>query len=138
MTQELHPRGTLYPFSEIIRATTADTTNTTIWTIPAKTIITMVLAKVVVAGSGSTTNYATVGDEDDEDGFLAGFDPNSAADTIIGEVPTTRGAYLYDGTVKAGYWKLYPAAKSMIVDCEVTTLTTQITFDVMVFGYRYG
>jgi hypothetical protein len=131
------PYKTGYQFCEVLKAQTAGLTNTTIWVIPPGTLVKDVWVRVLTAGNGNTTDYITVGDEDDEDGFIAGFDPNSAAGTIIGDDPTERGAYLYDGTKKALCGKYYSASKNMIVDCEVvTSLTTNPIFEVIVSGIR--
>ena len=137
MANDGTPYKTAYPFAEVFLAQTAGLTNTTIWTIPPGTLIQDVWVKVVTAGDGNTTDYICVGDEDDEDGFIAGFDPNSAAGTIIGDAPDERGAYLYDSTKKTLCGKYYSSSKSMIVDCEVvTSLATNPIFEVIVSGLR--
>jgi len=136
--QATTPKQTLAPFAEVFRATTAGTTDVNIWNIPAKTLITDVFVVCVTAGVGNTTAYAAVGDEDDEDGFIAGFDPTSAAATCIGDDPTERGDYLYDSTKKALCGKYYSATKTMEVVLEnATNVTTNPVFDVFVMGYRY-
>jgi len=137
--QGINPTQTLYPFAECIRAVTVGTTDVDLWEIPAKTLITDVFVVVVTAGVGNTTAYAAVGDEDDEDGFIAGFDPTSAAATCIGDDPTERGDYLYDSTKKALCGKYYATTKSMEVVLEnATNVTTNPIFDVFVMGYRYA
>uniref|UniRef100_A0A6M3K884 Uncharacterized protein n=1 Tax=viral metagenome TaxID=1070528 RepID=A0A6M3K884_9ZZZZ len=136
--QATTPKGAMYPFSEVFKAVTVGTTNTDIWQIPPYTIIENVWVYCVTAGVGSTTNYVTVGDDSDADGFIAGFNPASTAGTIIGDDPTERGDYLYDSTKKSLCGKVYGATgSSLIVDCEVTTNSTEPIFDVLVTGYRY-
>ena len=139
MVNEGTPYKTAYPFNEVLLVQNDGTTNVDIWTIPPGTIIKDVWVRVITAGNGNTTDYVTVGDEDDEDGFIAGFDPNSAANTIIGDDPTERGDYLYDSTKKTLCGKYYSASKQMVVDCEVvTSLTTNPIFEVIVSGIRFS
>lgn len=135
----LNPTRTAYPFVEVFRAQTSGVTDVNIWNIPAYTIITDVWVRVVTAGVGNTTSYVAVGDQDDEDGFIAGFDPNSAAETCVGDDPTERGDYLYDATKKTLCGKFYKATKTLEVVLEIATnVTTEPIFDVIVAGYRFS
>jgi len=137
---ELNPTSSVYPFAERFRVQSNGITDVEVWEIPVGTIITDVFVIVVTAGVGSTTNYVVVGDESDEDGFIAGFNPASTAGTVIGDDPTERGDYLYDSTKKALCGKVYVATSTLEVACEVATNTTDPIFDLIVIGYRvrYG
>ena len=134
---ELNPTTTGYPFVERFRVQTDGTTDKDIWEIPVGTIITDIWVRIVTAGVGQTTDYIAIGDESDEDGFIAGFDPNSVAGTIIGDDPTERGDYLYDSTKKSLCGKVYTSTSTLEAVAEVATaLTTNPIFDVIVAGYR--
>ena len=131
------PKKTLYPFAEMFEIATVSTTQTDIWDIPEGTIITMVMAKIKTAGTGS--GNLIIGDDDDDNGYVLAADATAAADTIYGDSVTERGAYLSTGTSAehAGHWKVYTAAgKELKIDCSAA-LTTEATVDVFVFGYRY-
>ncbi len=130
----------LYPFSEMFQVDTSSTDAVTFWNIPAGTIITMVLAKINVAGTGS--GNLIVGDEDDDNGFILACDATSTADTVFGDITNERGAYLNAAVPTAGgadepKWKVYTATKAAKIDCS-GALTTEATIDIMVFGYRYN
>ena len=130
------PKKTAYPFSEIFEVTTSGTSSVTFWDIPAGTIITRVLAKIKVAGTGS--GNLTIGDDDAGNVFVLAGDATAAADVIYGDDTTELGAAFYDSTKKGAQWKVYTAAgKEMQIDCSAA-LTTEATVDVFVFGYRYA
>jgi hypothetical protein len=129
------PKQTLKPFAEIFEIDTSGTDSVAIWSIPAGTIITRVLAKIKTAGSGS--GNLTIGDDDDPDGYILAGDATAAADTIYGDTPEELGAYLYMGvSYHSEKWKQYTSAKTLYIDCS-GALTTEATVDVFVFGYRY-
>ena len=136
---ELNPRGPLYPFAERIRATTDGTDAVDVWNIPEKTIITMVMVRVVTAGTGSASNFIC-GDDDDDDGFIVATAIGGAtAGSIWGDLPTERGAYLLGATTGHSpmIWKVYEdAGKEIKIDASVA-LTGELTVDIFVFGYRY-
>ena len=137
---ELNPVGTVYPFAEMFEVQTDEQTAVNVWNIPKGTIITMVLAKVKVAGTGSGGNLI-VGDDDDDNGYiLAANLCGATVDTVYGDLPAERGVYLASGSAAgthAGKWKVYTAAgKELKIDCSAT-LTTEATVEVFVFGYRY-
>lgn len=137
----LQPHQTVYPFAEMFRVTTALQVAQVIWDIPAGTIITMVLAKIKTAGTGTGANII-VGDTDDDNGYiLACAVCGTTVDTVFGDTVDERGAYLnHHGTAvhtHAGVWKVYSAAgKQLLLDCSAD-LTTEAVIDVFVFGYRY-
>jgi pyruvoyl-dependent arginine decarboxylase (PvlArgDC) len=99
-------------------------------------VIDQVLARVktpAVRSAGACN--LTVGDDDNSAGYLAAADAKATAGTIYGTVPTERGSYLYDGTVKAGYIKAYTAVKSLKIVLSAAP-DTQATVQVVVFGHR--
>lgn len=130
------PKKTIYPFAEMFEVETSTTDSVPVWEIPAGTIVTCILAKIKVAGTGS--GNIIVGDDDDDNGFILAADATAAADTIYGDAPEERGAYLYMGdSYHSEKWKQYTAAgKKIYIDCS-DTLTTEATVDIYVFGYRY-
>lgn len=131
------PKRTVYPFAEIFEIATVGTTQTDIWAIPAGTIITLVLAKIKTAGTG--TGNLIIGDDDDDNGYILAADATAAADTIYGDAITERGIYLAgaSGMGHAGAWKVYTSSgKELKIDCS-SALTTEATVDVFVFGFRY-
>lgn len=130
------PKQTLYPFAEMLEITTNGTTSVDIWVIPAGTIITRVLAKIRVIGVG--TGNLRIGDDDTNDGFILAKDATAAVDTVYGDDVADLGAYLDSGT-NAGMWKLYASSgKEIKIDVDASTLTTEATIDVFIFGYRYS
>uniref|UniRef100_A0A6M3J416 Uncharacterized protein n=1 Tax=viral metagenome TaxID=1070528 RepID=A0A6M3J416_9ZZZZ len=135
----VEPIRTIYPFAEVFEISTNGTTAVDVWDIPINTIITMVLARVKVAGAGSGGNLI-VGDDDDDDGFiLAANLCGATVATIYGDAVAERGAYLEAGATgtHAGSWKVYPAAgKELKIDCSVD-MTTEATIELFVFGYSY-
>ena len=139
-----NPVKTIYPFAEMFEVTTDGTTAVEIWAIPAGTIITMVLAKIKVAGTGSASNLI-IGDDDDDNGYiLAASCCGVAVDTVYGDAVAERGKYLNEPTTgaavatHAGPWKVYTAAgKELYLDASAA-LTTEAVIEVFVFGYRYA
>jgi len=135
-----NPVKTIYPFAEMFEVTTDGTTAVKIWDIPAGTVITMVLAKIKVAGTGSASNL-TIGDDDTADGYiLAASCCGAAVDTVYGDAIAERGSYLAaaTGLGHAGAWKVYTAAgKELYLDASAA-LTTEAVIEVFVFGYRYA
>ena len=102
--------------------------------IPKGSYITDVLVKIVSAGVG--TGDIDIGDDDDADGYLDGCDATAAVNTIYGDDPTERGVYLYDGTKKSLPGKLYTGDKTLKAVASAATLTTGVTADVYVMGFR--
>ena len=93
-----------YHFAEEIEVQTEGTTAVVCRTLSPGEIVHQVIARLktaAVRSAGAAT--LSVGDDDAATGFLVAADAKAAAGTIYGAVPTERGAYLYDGTVKAGY-----------------------------------
>ena len=136
----LNPVGTVYPFAEMFEVETNAQESVDIWNIPKGTIITMVLAKIKVVGTGGAANII-IGDDDDDNGYiLAASVCGVAVDTIYGDAVAERGEYTNTGgaiDTHAGPWKVYTAAgKELKLDCSAT-LTTEATIEVFVFGYRY-
>ena len=130
------PKQTLYPFNAIFEVTTSGTDSVDIWQIPKGFVMTMVLAKMKTAGTGS--GNLTIGDDDAGDGFILAADATAAADVVYGDAVTERGTYIYDATSKAGHVKVYTVAtKELKLDCSAA-LTTEATIDVFVFGYTYS
>lgn len=126
---------TVYPFSECFVVTGEDTDAIDVYDIPAKTVITGVLVIVETAGVG--TSNLTVGDDDTADGYITAADATAAAGTVYGDVPTERGSYLYDSTVKAGYVKYYPDAGKEIKFDLSGSQTTDGVYKIIVTGYRF-
>ncbi len=118
----------VYPGSILVEVECNGTTAIAVWAIPAGTLIEQVLARIKVAGVGAAN--LTVGDDDAATGFLVAADTVVAVGTVYGEVPTTRGAYLYDATVKAGYIKLYASAgksvKIVLSGAQTTNAVVQV------------
>jgi len=112
----------------------ASTTAISLMSIPKGTYITDVLVKIVSAGVG--TGDIDIGDDDDPAGYLDGCDATGAANTIYGDDPTERGAYLYDGTKKSLPGKFYTGDKTLKAVASASTLTTGVTADVYVMGFR--
>ena len=138
---ELNPTKTIYPFSEVFRATTSAQTAADVWKIPKGTIITRVLVQIVTAATGSANNII-VGDDDDDNGFiLAASICGATVGTVYGDSPTELGAYLAGGDASgthAGKWKEYHAAGKEIKIDQSASATTEAVVDIFVFGYRYA
>jgi len=141
---ELNPVGAIYPFAERFRVATASTTSTDFWNIPAKTIITMVLVRVVTAPVDAGGSNIIVGDDDDDNGYIlaASICCGVTAGTIYGDAIEERGAYLNDvgGTAiatHAGKWKTYESAGTEMSIALSAAVDTEGVVDVFVFGYRY-
>jgi len=130
------PVEVLYPIALSLDVDTSSTTAVTVWPIPAGTIITAVLAKMKVAGTGS--GNLIVGDDDDDDGFILAADATGAAKVVYGDTPEERGAYLYMGdSYHSTKMKFYTSSgKSVIMDCSAA-LTTEATVTVIILGYRF-
>ena len=106
---------------------TVNTTTTTLWTIPAKTVITDVKAYVTTTATGGNI---TIGDGSDTDGYLTtGFEDTSAFyGNDSSSYGTYRGAYLSSNTTPL-LEKYYSSADTIDVTLSATPLTTgQITF----------
>ena len=136
-----NPSKTVYPYAEMFKVDTNGTTAVEIWNIPKGTAITMVLARIKVAGVGAGGSII-VGDDDDDNGYiLAGLVCGGTVGTVFGDSITERGAYLAGGDASelhAGKWKLYAdGTKTLKLDCD-TAMTTEATVEVFVFGYRYN
>ena len=133
------PKKTLYPFAEMFEVETNAQVSVDIWDIPKGTIITMVLAKVKVAGTGTAANII-VGDDDVDNGYiLAAAVCGTSVDTVYGDATAERGEYLELGAdgVHAGSWKVYSSAgKELKMDCSAS-LATEAIMDIFVFGFRY-
>ena len=139
-----NPVKTIYPFAEMFEVSTDGTTAVKIWDIPAGTIITMVLAKIKVQGTGASSNII-VGDDDDDNGYiLAATTCGAVADTVYGDAVAERGTYLNEPSMgsavatHAGPWKVYTAVgKALYLDASAA-LTTEAVIEIFVFGYRYA
>jgi hypothetical protein len=77
-----------------------------------------------------------VGDDDNDDGFLAAADAKGSAGTVYGEDPTARGAYLYDATKKGGFTKVYTAEGKTLKAVLDAAVDTEGVVQIMVWGYR--
>ncbi len=126
--------GNCYPFHDRYRIEADSTAATQIALYPAKTIITGVLALVNSSGAGAAN--MSIGDSTDASGYIVACDHTSAAGTIFGDAPSERGAYLYDSTVKGGYWKVLAsaAAMKMILTADPSIAST---WDIFVTGFTY-
>ncbi len=133
------PTKTIYPFAEKFTKDTSTTTAVSVWTIPAGAIITMVLAEVGVAATGSANNII-VGDTDDDNGYITALSICGATvGTIFGDSAKERGVYLtLDETtgIHAGHWKVYTSASTLTMTASASA-TTEATMNIYVFGYKY-
>jgi hypothetical protein len=127
----------MYPFQELIEITTSGGTAVSVRRIAAGEIITNVLARIVtpVTRAAGASNLI-VGDDDNDDGFLAAADAKGAAGTVYGEDPTARGAYLYDGTKKGSFTKVYAAEGKTLKAVLDAAVDTEAVVQIMVWGYR--
>jgi hypothetical protein len=125
-------QGTCYPFAELFEVLTTDATSINVWLIPKGTLVDNVLVYTKTAGS---TGYITVGDTDTAAGYITAADVAGAAGTVYGDLPTEKGSYLYDSTVKAGYRKLYTDSTKYLT-IVVDRANTDGTFKILVTGYR--
>jgi hypothetical protein len=107
----------------------------TLFSIPQNATIQDIKVVVDTAGVGAA-NFS-IGDDDDDDGFIAAKDATSAANTVVGDDPTERGAYLYDSTKKGSFTKTYTAAGKTLQLKMSTTQTTYIKAKVTVIGWRH-
>jgi hypothetical protein len=125
-----------YEIAEEIEVQTNGVTAVVVRPLSAGENISHVLARVktpAVRSAGAVN--LSVGDDDNAAGFLAAADAKAAAGTQYGNIPTERGAYLYDATVKAGYRKAYSADKSLKIVLDAAP-DTQAVVQVVVIGHR--
>lgn len=128
--------NSVYPLSEEIEVETEGTTPVVCRSLSPGETIDQIWARIKTAAVRSAGACAlTVGDDDDADGFLVSADAKAAAGTAYGNVPTERGVYLYDSTVKAGYQKAYSAVKSLKIVLS-TVPDTQALIQVVIVGHR--
>jgi len=131
-------RKSVYPFAECVEVQMEGTTSIDVMTIPKGTIIEKVIARVTIQGTGTPGNLI-VGDDDDDNGFITAVAATGAVGTVIGDVPTEHGDYLYDSTVKGGYIKLYASAgKEVKAVLSADTATVEPAFQIIVYGKRYS
>ena len=128
-------RKTAYPFAEVFEVTSNGTTAVEICTLPANTIVTGVI--VLIKTAATVTGNLIIGDASDDDGYISAQDGTAAAGTIYGDTPSERGAYLYDSTVKGGYWKLLVTATAVNLDMSDAP-TVEGVYEVTIFGYSYA
>lgn len=129
-----------YDIAEEIEVETEGVTAVVCRSLSPGEVIDGVLARIKTAGvrAAGAVNL-TVGDDDDADGYLVAADAKAAAGTYYGAVPTQRGAYLYDATVKAGYQKVYSAVKNLkiVLDAVIgASPDVQPVVQVLIFGHR--
>lgn len=125
----------VYDLAEEIEVETEGTTAVVCRSLSSGEVIDGVLARVKTPATDTGAVTLAVGDDDDADGFLVAADAKAAAGTIYGGVPTERGAYLYDSTVKAGYRKAYSAAKSLKIALSAVP-DTEAVVQVFINGHR--
>lgn len=128
----------VYHFAEMTLVESNSTTAVAVMTLPKNTVVEKVLVRVktaAVRAAGATT--LTLGDDDTANGFITASDAKAAVGTVYGEVPSVRGAYLYDATVKGSYIKHYAADKTLKLVLD-TTPETQGQYEITVIGHRIG
>jgi hypothetical protein len=128
----------VYPFAEMVQVKSEGVTPVSVMTLPKGTVVEKVLTKVAVAAvraAGAAT--LMVGDNDTANGFITASDAKAAVGTVYGEVPTVRGSYLYDSTVKGSYIKHYASDKIVKFALNVA-VDTEGEYQVTVIGHRIG
>lgn len=129
-------QSSVYHFAEMIEVLTQGTTAIDLMSLIEGTIVEGVLVHIKTPAVGACN--VIVGDDDDDNGFIIAADATAAADTLYGDVVTERGAYLYDGTSKAGHYKVYPASgKELKVELSAAP-DTEAVLNIIVFGHRSG
>ncbi len=125
-----------YHFAESALVESEGTTPVQVMTLPKGTVVEQVLAVVktpAVRAGGATT--LTVGDGSTANGFITASDCKAAAETCYGEVPSVRGAFLYDSTVKGSYIKHYAADNAVWLALSAAP-DTEGEYQVTVIGHR--
>jgi hypothetical protein len=128
--------SSVYHFAEEIEVLTEGVTPVVCRTLSPGETVEKVMARIktpAVRAGGATT--FSVGDDDAATGFLLAADVKAAAGTLYGTVPTERGAYLYDDTVKAGYLKSYTAMKDLKIVLSAAP-DTEAVVQVTVIGHH--
>lgn len=131
--------GSVYSFAERFKLTSSGITAIDLKGVEDGLIIEGALVRVhtpAVRAAGAVN--LILGDDDDDDGFIASADAKAAADTIYGDTVTERGVYLYDATSKAGHYKVYQTtSKEFKFKLDVAP-DTQGVYEVIIFGHRAG
>ena len=124
------------PFIDVFDVESNDTTAVDIHTYPKGTVITFI--SLTIQESGVGTANASVGDDDDADGFLTAADAFASEGTVYGDAVNERGVYLYSSTYGAGYMKYYISAEKTLKLVLSAAVDTQPVFRVIVKGFSFS
>lgn len=129
-------QSSVYQFAESFEVQSQGVTAIDMMSFRDGQIVEGVLVHVKTPAVGASN--LIVGDDDDDDGFIAAADATAPADTVYGDGVTERGAYLYDGTSKAGHLKVYQTITKKLKFKLSAAPTTNGVYNVIIFGKKSG
>lgn len=131
-------RYSVYPVAEMVHIQSEGTTPVAVMSIPDGMIVEHVLAIIKTPNEDADATNLIVGDDDDDNGFILAADAKAAAGTVYGEDPTHRGAYLYDGTKKGSFVKVYQAHKTLYfaLSTNMSGVEEEGEYLIYIFGKR--